>query len=130
MSFQNLTNLITAYLQNICDVNNYIIRYDNDPRDTPTDDLWLKASIDFGNSEQAELGIDSFRNYGNLIITIKSSIGLGTAELFETAVIIIDAFNTIDIDNITFRVPSILDKSRVEDNWEFEIICPFYIHEN
>ena len=130
MSFQNSANLITTYLQTLADTNNYEIRYDNDPRPTPTENLWLECKIEFGNSEQIELGIDSFRNSGDLIIIIKNSVGLGTGELFETAVVITDAFTSVDVDSITFRVPSISEKGRVEDNWEFEIICPFYINEN
>ena len=130
MGFQSITNSITTYLQDICDINNFVIRFDNDLRSTPTDSLWFECKINFENSEQKELGINSYRNPGNVIIKIKNELGLGLADLLAKADIIITAFRTINIGSIIFRVPSIKNNGRIEDNWEVEITCPFYVDEN
>lgn len=127
MGFQSTANSINTYLQTVADTNGYVIRYDNDSRDTPTDALWLEATISFGDSHQKELGINSYRNFGDLIITIKNSIKLGIGELLGVADIIGAAFKSIDIGIIIFRVPSIKNNGRVNDNWEVEITCPFYL---
>lgn len=130
MGFESIANSINSYLQVVADTNNYTIRFDNDPRTTPTETLWLESSIKFGDSQQIELGINSHRNFGDLIITIKNGIDLGIGGLLEVADIIGAAFKSVDIDTIVFRVPSIKNNGRVNDNWEVEITCPFYIDEN
>jgi len=90
--YESLANQITTYLQDIADLNSLSVRYDNDLRETPTDNLWYEASVDFGISEKSDLGIDSYRNPGNLNIRVKNSIGLGTSELYRAADIMVEAF--------------------------------------
>lgn len=129
MGFAELANNITTYFQDVADTNNYTVRYDNDPRATPTSGLWLRCKIEFDNSEQKELGINSYRNFGKLIITIKNTTGIGIGVLLINADIIATAFRSVDVGSIIFNVPSIVNKGRVDDNWEFEITCPFHLDE-
>lgn len=127
MGFQSITNSITSYFVDVADTNSLTVRYDNDPRDIPTSGLWCECGIDFGNSEQKELGINSYRNFGNVVIKIKNAIGLGLSDLFAKADIISTAFKTVEVSNIIFKVPRIVKVGRVEDNYQVDVICPFYI---
>lgn len=129
MGFASLANSITTYLQTVADANNFTVRYDNDMRATPAKGLWLQCRIEFGNSEQKELGINSYRNPGNVIITIKNKIGIGIGALLINADIIATAFKNVDVDAIIFKVPSIKNNGRIDDNWEVEVSCPFHLDE-
>ena len=127
MGFKEIVNSITTYFQDVADANNFTARFDNDLRATPTSGLWYEFGIDFGNSQQKELGINSYRNSGNVIIKIKNEIGLGIGDLLEKADIIAAAFRNENIDEIIFRVPRIVKVGRIEDNYQINVICPFYI---
>lgn len=127
MGFKDILNSITTYFQDVCDTNGLTVRFDNDPRTTPTSGLWCECNVDFGNSEQKELGINSFRNLGNVIIKIKNEIGLGTGELLEKADIIATAFRVAEVDSIIFKVPRIVKVGRIEDNFQINVICPFFV---
>lgn len=127
MGFQDIANSITAYFQDVADVNNLIVRYDNDPRATPISALWCKVLIDFDDSQQKEIGINSYRNIGNFIIEIKNSIGLGLSELLEKADLIANSFRSVDVGNIVFRVPKIKRRGRIEDDYQVDVVCPFYV---
>ncbi len=124
--YESLINQITAYFQDIADTNNLTVRYENDPRSTPADGLWCDCNIDFGDTDQSELGVASFRHIGNFVVKIKNPIGLGTSELLQTADIIASAFRTTDLNRIIFNVPRIRDVGRVDDNYQFNVICPFF----
>jgi len=124
--YENLANQLSAYFQDIADVNNLIVRYDNDLRATPSDNLWCEYNIDFGNATQNNLGIDTFRNIGNFNIKIKNQIGLGIGELFEKADIISTAFLRKNLNRIIFDIPKIRKIGRVEDNYQVNVICPFF----
>jgi len=124
--YENLANQLSAYFQDIADVNNLIVRYDNDLRATPSDNLWCEYNIDFGNATQNNLGIDTFRNIGNFNIRIKNQIGLGIGELFEKADIISTAFLRKNLNRIIFDIPKIRKIGRVEDNYQVNVICPFF----
>jgi len=124
--YESLANQITTYLQNIADLNGLLVRYDNDSRETPAENLWCEASVDFGNSEKSDLGIESFRNTGNLNIRIKNSIGLGTGELYATADIMAEAFRRKNLNRILFEVPRIRNNKRIKDDYQLSVICPFF----
>lgn len=125
--YESLVNQITSYFQDIADANNLVVRYDDDLRVAPTEDLWCEFNIDFGEAEQSEIGIDSFRNVGNFNIRIKNSIGLGTGELLEKADLIANSFKSIDVNRIIFRVPRIRNVGRIRDDFQVNVICPFFI---
>lgn len=127
MGFKQIVNSITTHLQNVCDINNYTIRYDDDPRATPTSGLWLECNVDIGNSEQKELGINSFRNIGNLVVKIKKESGSGLSDLLAAADIIAIAFRVVNVGDIIFKVPRIVKVGRVEDNYQINVVCPFFI---
>ncbi|GAG45840.1 unnamed protein product, partial [marine sediment metagenome] len=126
MSFESLANSITTYFETLAVANNYTVRYDDDPRKTPVNGLWCEVSIDFGSNEQKEIGINSFREVGNLTVKIKSEIGLGLNSKLIVADVIATAFRRIDVDSVViFKVPRIVKVGRVEDNFQVNVICPF-----
>lgn len=124
--YEILINQVNSYFQDIADVNGLIVRYDNDIRETPSDALWCECNLDFGNCNQSELGIPSFRNIGNLNIKIKNKIGLGTSELLQTADTIADAFRSKSLNRIVFNTPRIRNIGRVGDDHQVNVICPFF----
>ena len=130
MGFQSLANSITTYFQTVMDAYDYTARYDSDPRATPTSGLWCEVLIDFGDSQQKEIGINSYREVGNLVVRIKQEAGLGLSNLPVAADRVASAFRNTDIDNvISFHVPRIIKNGRIEDNYQVTVTCPFHYDE-
>ena len=127
MGFESLANSITTYFQSMADAYSYIVRYDNDPRKTPSSGLWLSVSIDFGDSQQKEMGIKSYREVGNLTVSIRQRIGEGLNELLIAADRIANAFRVVDVDSvIVCKVPKIIKNGRIDKNYQVTVICPFH----
>jgi len=130
MGFQSLANSINTYFAAVAAANEYVVRYDDDPRATPTSGLWLEIAIDFGDSQQKEIGINSYRNIGNLTVRIKQEAGLGISSLLAAADIIATAFKSTDVDSsVIFNVPRIAKNGRVDDNYQVTVTCPFHYDE-
>ena len=128
MSFENIANSITNYFHALAETNNWVVRYGNDPRNTPTSGAWMKVRIDFGNSDQAEIGVSTFRNAGIFNVIIYTIIGQGIADALNIADIIATGFRTTIVDEtINFQTPRIENVGRVEDNWQVNVICPFFV---
>jgi hypothetical protein len=124
--YERLTNQITTYFQSIADSNNLIVRYDDDCRDTPSNELWCFCSIDYGSCNKSSIGANRFRNIGNLNIKIKNPIGLGISEILSTADIVANAFRNINLNNIIFEVPRVRNVGRIKDDHQYNVICPFF----
>lgn len=128
MDFEGIANSITTFFHALAETNNFVVRYDNDPTDTPTSGAWMDVNIDFRDSNQVEIGVPTFRNRGNFNIKIKIPIGQGIADALNIADVIVTGFRTVIVDEvINFQTPSIKNNGRFEDNWEVEVICPFFI---
>lgn len=126
--FAGITNSITTFFNALANKNNFVVRYDNDPTDTPTSGIWMKISVDFGNSQQAEIGVKTFRHIGIFNVEIKIPLGIGSADALDIADIIIAEFQTAIVDEIiNFQVPRIEKVGRVEDNYQVNVICPFQV---
>jgi len=126
--FAGIANSITTFFDALATTNNFVVRYDNDPGDTPTEKIWMRASIDFGDSHQAEIGIKTFRNVGIFNVQIKTPIGVGSADALDIADIIAAGFrNKIVAQIINFQVPRIEKVGRVEDNYQINVLCPFQV---
>ena len=129
MSFESLANSINTYCKSVMELYSYVVRYDDDPRETPASGLWCKVLIDFGDSQQKEIGINSYRNIGNVTIRIKQEAGLGLNSLLIAADRIVTAFRSTDVDSIIFRVPRITKNGRIDDNCQVTVTCPFQYDE-
>lgn len=126
--FEGITNSITTFFKALAIIKNFVVRYDNDPGETPTDKIWVKVGIDFGDSHQVEIGVKTFRNVGIFNVQIKIPIGIGSADGLNVADIIATAFRTTIVDEtINFQVPRIEKVGRVEDNYQVNVICPFQV---
>lgn len=130
MSFKSIANNITGYFKQVASANSLIVRYDDDPRDTPTDDLWMGVSVNFGTSEQITTGIKQFRTPGNFEVKIYQPVGSGISNLLETADIVAGAFRTEIITNVNFQTPRVVNVGREGDNYQVNVICPFFVDEN
>jgi len=126
--FAGITNSITAFFHNFAEENNFVVRYDNDPRETPVSGVWMNVSVGFGSSYQVEIGVPTFRNIGIFNVRIKVAIGGGLAGILNIADEIAEKFKTVIIDEIiSFQTPRIEIVGRVEDNYQVNVICPFQV---
>lgn len=126
MSFEQITNSITAYFQNFADVSNLVARYDNDPRDTPSSRLWCKCSVEFDAHTQKEIGVNSYKCTGNFIIEIFDSLRMGTAYMLNKIDLIVAQFTELIINNLVeFQTPTVRNVGRVNDNYRIDVICSF-----
>jgi len=131
MSFENIANQITTYFNDLAIANNFAVRYDNDPSDTPVDKPWIETRLDFGDSRQLEIGVKSFRNVGIFNAMIHVVIGAGIAKALEMADIIAEAFRTAVISSVVnFQTPKIVNVGRIGSDWQINVICPFFVDEN
>ena len=128
MAFKDIANSITTFFNTLAITNSFVVRYDNDPRATPTDKVWMNVEIDFGNSDQAEIGVSTFRNVGIFNARIKVPIGQGSADALHIADIIAMGFRTTIVNKIiNFQFPRIENVGRVEDDYQMNVICPFFV---
>ena len=128
MSFKNIVNSITAYFQDVANRNFLIVRFDNDPRATPTDNLWCKVSINLDNSMQKEIGINSYRNIGDFTIEIYNSIKIGQSPILRIIDRIVKQFTQETInDSVKFQTPKVKNIGRINDNYQINVVCPFYV---
>lgn len=129
MSFQAIENAITTYLQAIANIHGLSVRYFNDPRETPTKGIWLKCIIENDDSRIHSIGVTNiYRHSGNLIIEVYNEINLGTAYSLRTVDNLVGSFTGLTVSNLVkFRTPSVNLVGRVEDNYQINITCPFYV---
>jgi len=131
MDFKEISNLITTNFNTLATANNWTVRYDNDPRDTPNNVNWLKININFGDSSQYEIGVQSYRIVGIFTIQIFTKIGVGIADGLDIANIIVDNFTNLVLDNgIRFSVPDIKNVGRDGNLWQINVNCNFVIDTN
>lgn len=126
--YESLANQISAYFEtNVAEALNIPVRYDNDPRKTPNALFWIEYSIDFGTATQFEIGVNSSRHVGNINVRLKHKVGIGIGRLLDIADQINTLFKVIEINDIIFRVPRVVNTGRVGDDYQLSVICPFQV---
>jgi len=131
MNFQTISNNITTYFNILANANSWIVRYDNDPRSTPNNISWSETNIDFGESQQYEIGIDSYRITGIFIVMIHTNINIGISDGLGIANIIVNNFTNLILENgVRFQVPKIKNVGRVDNMWQINVVCPFVCDTN
>ncbi len=121
MGYTTLTNTITTAFQDFADANNYVVRYDNDPRDTPDGLPWLGLSVEFDATAsrdfgQRELSNNVYRTTGMLRVTITDDIGKGLYQALEIADVIEAQFSNTKIADVLFRTAMVIKRGRTSDN--------------
>lgn len=121
MGYATLTNTITTAFQDFADTNSYVVRYDNDPRDTPTDDVWLEASVEFDSTVSRDIGRRAsgnnvYRITGMLRVTITDNIGKGIYQVLAISDLIETQFSNTKITDVLFRTAMISKRGRTSDN--------------
>ena len=128
MGFQSTLTVITVFFRALADLHSWPVRYNNDPRETPDSGLWINFRLDWQDSEQKEIGnINSRRNFGDVIIEIRNDVGLGIGGILAEVDLVAEAFRFITIGAIIFRVPNVIKIERVDDIYQINVVCPFYI---
>lgn len=125
--YEIVTNAITKYFDNFATSNGIAVHYDNDPTESPVDQVWCKIHVDFGEKIITGIGQEVLsRVVGILNIIIYSPIGIGVANALNIVDIVTSGFRLIIIDTaIKFQVPKIRRIGRVEDNYQVNVLCPF-----
>lgn len=127
MGFQSILTTITTYFQSYATTNNWTVRYDNDDTEIQNSGLHLEFGLEFEDSVQKEIAINSYRNFGNVVIQVKNDIGLGIGGVLATVDTIATLFRSKNLGSIVFRVPRVIKIGRVDDLYQINIVCPFYI---
>lgn len=128
MGFQSTLTVITTYFQDLADLHSWPVCYDNDPRETPDSGLWTVFKLDWEESEQKEIGnTNSRRNFGNVIIEVRNDAGLGIGGILAEVDLVAAAFRFTIVGTIIFKVPNVIKIGRVDDNYQINVVCPFYI---
>jgi len=127
--YEASTNSITTYFEDyVVTPNSLVARYSNDPTETPTEDLWCDADVEFGATNIIATGRQSMRVVGSFNIEVHTPLGIGIADGLEISDIIASGFRTTIVDsNIKFKTPSVKRLGRVGDNYDFRVACPFSI---
>jgi len=116
--YEKLSNDLSAYFQtNIAEWHNIPVRYDNDPRSTPDDDIWMEYSIDYGSANIFQLGLSNSRHKGAIVAKIKSQLGVGQAPILDIVDRINTTFINICINKINFAVPQISNVCRIDGKY-------------
>ncbi|KKN70974.1 hypothetical protein LCGC14_0425760 [marine sediment metagenome] len=116
MGYATLTNTITTAFQDFANTNSYVVRYDNDPRDTPTDDVWLEVSVEFDTTESRDFATSKYRTTGVLRVTITDNIGKGIYQVLAISDLIEAQFSNTKITDVLFRTAMISKRGRTSDN--------------
>lgn len=131
MGFETITNTITTAVNAVMSTNSLTARYDNDSRDTPTDDYWVHVSLEYGESNQVEIGEPLYRTPGILTMMVHGPLQSGAAGCLSRADILATAFRSVTLGVfIKFRTPKIVNVGRIGDKWVVNVICPFHADEN
>jgi hypothetical protein len=116
MGYVELTNTITTSFQDFADTNSYIVRYDNDPRDTPDGLPWLEVSVEFDSTVSRDIAVPKFRATGALRITITDDIGKGIYQVLAITDVIETQFSNTKISDVLFRTAMVIKRGRTSDN--------------
>ena len=128
MSFELIENNIIAYFQSFVEQYNLVARYDNDLRDTPSSGYWYNCKINYEDTKQKEIGTNSYRTIGDFTIEIFNPIKFGSWFILNMIDKTIPYFNQTIINSIIkFQTPKVKNIGRVKDNYQMNIICPFYV---
>ncbi len=121
MGYATLANTITTAFQVFADSNSYVVRYDNDPRDTPDGLPWLEVSVEFDSTASREFGqrratLNVYRATGMLRVTITDDIGKGFYQALAIADVIETRFSNQKIEDVLFRTAMVVKRGRTSDN--------------
>ncbi len=121
MGYAELANTITTAFQVFADANSYIVRYDNDPRDTPDGQPWLEVSVEFDSTASREFGqrratLNVYRTTGMLRVTITDDIGKGLYQTLAIADVIETQLSNTKITDVLFRTANVIKRGRTSDN--------------
>lgn len=128
MGFASIVTTLISDFQSFADTHGWIVRYDNDQRATPTSGLWFQFTINFIESENKEIGsVNSYRNRLEFIIKVRNDAGLGMSGVLYPVDLIATAYRRKIIGDIITRVSNIKKIGRVDDLYQVNVICPFYL---
>ena len=104
------------------------VHYDNAPFDRPVDLPWARLTILTGESIRADLGSLNirYRNPGIAIFSVFTPISIGMQKSNELVDYLAGQFRSITSNRVTFRTPDVKYIGREGNEWQTNIICPFF----
>lgn len=125
MGFETLANTVSTAFAAFAEANNYSIRFDNDPRDTPGIGWWLRLKMEFDNSFQKETSPGKYRITGKVVISIMDDIKKGTYQLYEIADKISNEFSGQVIVDVILRTAQLQRVGRENNKAILDVVIPY-----
>ena len=105
-------------------------QWPNSDFNRPVDALWCRVAILNGDTFQKELGPSGGqRTPGVLAVQVFAPIGRGDGDQLEKADAIAALFKRATHSGVVYRTPRIAKVGRSGQNWQVNVICPFYYDE-
>lgn len=105
------------------------VRHDNDPRDPPTDESWMRVSINDGETKQIDTGgganANTHRSRSVMIVSIFSPPGIGDSISRLASELIKTKFRSQTVSNVVFGSPTMRVAGKSGPWWQVNVICPF-----
>lgn len=104
----------------------YDVVYPNQPAPRQEDALWIRASVQIGETIQASIGINPiYRTTGILFLQLFDNLEKGEKELLEGATAISALFRGVSVGMTLYRSPSVAIIGRDRNWWQVNVTCPF-----
>lgn len=131
MSFETVGNTIRSrYKTEVADAHPVSTQYDNQKFTPPSDTIWSRLTINFGESDQESTGGSTkrFRTIGVMTAQLFAPLNKGDKVLLELVDLIVSKFRSVTSAPVTFRTPSVSEGRRTPDGnwWQISVVCPWY----
>jgi len=105
------------------------VQYGDHPFERP-EALWVRCTLQFGESRQVETGGTKRQRVTGLIVAqVFDPVNEGDADATEMADWIAAAFRAVSANQVTYQMPRIEERGRDQNEWQIDVICPFYSDE-
>lgn len=102
-------------------------QYDNGPPCVTTG-LWVRLTILWGSVQATEIN-GNMRLVGVVSMQMRQPFITGEQALLQLGDQIADVFRSIQVQNVTFRTPSVESFGRDGAYWLMNVSCPFFADE-
>lgn len=127
MDNETIHNVLRSrFQQQIADVLNLQVQYDNAPVARVNGEPWMRFTIRQGDWTQQTTGsLRRFRNYGIATASIFVPANQGDRDALQIADQIVSAFRGVTDTGVTCQTPSVLTVGKVQNEWQVNVHIPF-----
>ena len=121
-----LTNTVTKAFSGFAAGNDLSIRFENDPRATPSSAWWLTIKVEHDGSSQRATAVKKFRHTGLVRVTVSDQLQKGAYHLYEIADLISEMFSGKELaDNISLGPAQLQRVGRDGTKSVLDVVLPF-----